>query len=177
MIAIKRLKGNNNFLFLGKFKILTKEYYNIIKNGLKKYDNGVVCLVSSKDSKEFEDLRLEMLKSCFPAIEIIQHNTGNIISIMNKSKMNINAVLSDSGKYNDYTNQLKINPDIQVVEISRDSGVVSETTVIEKLNSEVFFKRNTPSEIHSMYNRILKRFKSLGLVSELAADSGINKRY
>lgn len=177
MIAIKRLKGNNNFLFLGKFKILTKEYYNIIKNGLKKYDNGVVCLVSSKDTKEFEDLRLEMLKSCFPEIEIIQHNTGSIISIMNKSKMNINAVLSDSGKYNDYTNQLRTNPDIQVVEISRDSGVVSETTVIEKLNSEIFFKRNTPSEIHSMYNRILKRFKNLGLVSELATDSEINKRY
>ena len=118
-----------------------------------------------------------MLKSCFPEIEIIQHNTGNITSIMNKSKMNINAVLSDSIKYNDYTNQLRTNPDIQVVEISRDSGVVSETTIIEKLNSEVFFKRNTPSEIHSMYNRILKRFKNLDLVSELTADSEINKRY
>ena len=49
--------------------------------------------------------------------------------------------------------------------------------VIEKLNSEVFFKRNTPSEIHYMYNRILKRFKNLDLVSELTADSEINKRY
>ena len=63
-----------------------------------------------------------------------------------------------------------LNKRFIVVEISRDSGVVSETTIIEKLNSEVFFKRNTPSEIHSMYNRILKRFKNLGLVPELTAD-------
>lgn len=167
MIAIKRLNGNNNFLFLGKFKILTKEYYNIIKNGLKKYDNGVVCLVLSKDTKEFEDLRLEMLKACFPEIEIVQHNTSNIISIMNKSKMNINAVLCDAGKYNDCANQLRNAPDVQVVEVPRDSGIISETSVIEKLNSEIFFKRNTPSEIHSMYDKILKRFKNLGLVSEL----------
>ncbi len=170
MIVIKRLKGNNNFLFLGKFRILTKAHYNIIKNGLKKYDNGVVCLVTSKDTKEFEDLRLEMLKSCFPEIEIIQHSTGNIISIMNKSKMNINAVLCGSDRYNDYVNQLRANPDIQVVETPRDTGAISATAVIENLNSEIFFKRNTPSEIHSMYNKILKRFKSLGLVSDLSKE-------
>ncbi|EPY8037304.1 hypothetical protein ACXG0S_001884, partial [Campylobacter coli] len=62
------------------------------------------------------------------------------------------------------------NPDVQVVETPRDTGAISATAVIENLNSEIFFKRNTPSEIHSMYNKILKRFKSLGLVSDLSKE-------
>ena len=159
MIIIKRLKGNNNFLFLGKFRILTIAHYNIIKDGLKHFDNGVVCLVSSKETKPFEDLRLKMLKKCFPDIEIVQNSTGNIFSIIAKSKLNINAVLCGTDRKASYEQQLSKNPDIKVVETKRDSTAISATAVIENLDNEVFFKRNTPKEIHSMYDEIKKRFR------------------
>lgn len=159
MITIKRLKGNNNFLFLGKYRILTNAHYNIIKQGLKQFDNGVICLVSSKETKEYEDLRLKMLKSCFPEIEIIQHSTGNLISIINKAKLNINAVLCGTDRYNEYTTQLSKNPDIKVIETKRDSKSISATAIIENIENEIFFKRNTPKEIHKFYNEIKKIFK------------------
>lgn len=160
MILVKRLKGNNNFLFLGKFRVLSKAHYNIIKNGLKNFDNGTICLVSSKETKPYESLRLEMIKRCFPNIEIIQKNSGNIISILQDCKQNINAVLCGTDRKNEYENQLKNNPDIKVIETPRDTNAISATKIIENLSNKLFFERNTPKEIHSLYSDILKVFSA-----------------
>lgn len=160
MILIKRQKGNNNFLFIGKFRILTNAHYNIIKQGLKDFDNGVVCLISNNETLKYEKLRIEMLRRCFPEVSIMTRRTGNLIGIINDSKLNINAVLCGSDRYASYKQQLIKNPDISVLETKRSDTDISATKIVENLDNYIYFKRNTPKMIHSMYDEILKVFKS-----------------
>ena len=156
-IIIKRLKGNNNFLFLGKMRVLTLMHYNIIKKGLQDYDGGVVCLVNNKETKHLEELRKKMLKACFPGIEIVTTTSGFIPSIINKCSKNINVILCGTDRFDDYTKQMSSNPEIKVVETPRTTAI-SATKVIENLKNELYFKRNTPKEIHFLYDEIKQAF-------------------
>jgi len=158
-ILRKNLKDNNNFLFLGKFRVLTKAHYDIIKEGLRKYDNGVVCVVTSKDTKFSKDLRNEMVRKAFPNIEIVNHSTGNLFSIMNKASSNINVVLAGSDRVQSYKEMLKFNPDLSVQETKRTDSDISATKVIANIDDEQYFKENTPKEIHSMYDEIRKTYE------------------
>jgi len=158
IIGRKSLKGNNNFLFLGKFRVLTQAHYNIIKKGLKKYDGGVICIVTSKDTKATKDLRTKMVQKAFPNIEIVHHNSGNLFSIMNKASKNVNVVLAGTDRYSAYKSLLSRNPDISVEETKRSEQDISASKVIENINDENYFKKNTPKEIHGMYKEILKTY-------------------
>jgi nicotinamide mononucleotide adenylyltransferase len=158
MILRKNLKGNNNFLFLGKFRVLSTAHYKIIKDGLKKYDGGVVCVVTSKDTKHTKDLRTEMVRKAFPEIEIVHHSTGNLFGIMGKATKNINVVLAGSDRVSAYKSTLSRNPDLSVEETKRTGSDISATKIIENINDEKYFKKNTPKAIHSLYGKILKEY-------------------
>lgn len=159
MILRKNLKGNNNFLFLGKFRVLSTAHYNIIKEGLKKFDGGVVCVVTSKDTKDTKDLRTEMVKKAFPKIEIVHHSTGNLFGIMGKATKNINVVLAGSDRVSAYKATLSRNPDLSVEETKRTNSDISASKIIENINDEKYFKKNTPKAIHSMYKDIHRVYK------------------
>ena len=148
-------KGNKNFLFLGKFRILQNAHYNIIKSALRQYDKGVVCLVSSKDTKGTEKLRLEMLERAFgDRIKVITHPTGNIWGILGKSPLQISTIFCGTDRYDDYKKQVSKST-IEVKEIKRDLETgLSASKVIANIDDEEFFKKNTPKEIHSMYPEI-----------------------
>lgn len=156
VMITKKLKGNNNVLVLGKFRILTKAHYNLIKFGLKQYDDVVIAEVTSNDTKETKDLRLKMLKKAFPNLEIMQTQSGNLIRIITSSPKNINAVLAGSDRVQAYKEQLKTMPGVFVKEIPRTSEDISATKVITNINDEKYFKANTPKEIHSMYDELKK---------------------
>ena len=163
MIMLKNLKGNNNALFQGKMRVLTNAHYNIIKNAIKKYDGVVICLISNKETLKYRNLRLKMLDLAFgnnPKVEIIEHSNGNIFSILRKSTKNVNIVLCGTDRYNDYKNLLIKAPDIKVVETPRNSDDISATKIIENIDNFLFFKRNTPKEIHSLYDEIKENFKN-----------------
>ena len=96
-----------------------------------------------------------------PKVEIIEHSNGNIFSILRKSTKNVNIVLCGTDRYNDYKNLLIKAPDIKVVETPRNSSDISATKIIENIDNFLFFKRNTPKEIHSLYDEIKENFKSL----------------
>ena len=157
-ILIKALKGNNNALFFGKYRILTKAHYNIIKRGLSLYDDVVVALITSSKTNDTKDLRRKMLEKCFPNIEINDARTGNIITLLNKSSKNINVVIAGSDRVQAYREQLK-RTDIVVKEIPRINDDISATKIIENINNFDYFKKNTPKQIHSMYNEILNIYK------------------
>jgi len=162
-IMLKNLKGNNNALFQGKMRVLTNAHYNIIKNAIKKYDGVVICLISNKETLKYRNLRLKMLDLAFgnnPKVEIIEHSNGNIFSILRKSTKNVNIVLCGTDRYNDYKNLLIKAPDIKVVETPRNSSDISATKIIENIDNFLFFKRNTPKEIHSLYDEIKENFKN-----------------
>jgi len=161
MILRKNLKGNNNFLFLGKFRVLTNAHYAIIKDGLKKYDGGVIAVISSKDTKVTKDLRTEMVRKAFPNIEIVHHSTGNLFGIMNKATKNINVVLAGSDRVSAYKATLSRNPDLSVVETKRTNSDISATKIIENIEDEKYFMKNTPKAIHSMYKKILETYKGI----------------
>jgi len=152
-LILKNLEGNNNFLMLGKYRILTNGHYKVIENGLKNYDGGVICVVTSKETKETEKIRIKMIKKAFPKIEVITHSTGLITSILNKCPVNVNAVLCGTDRVRDYENMLKGRLD--VVETPRTDDDISASKVIANIDNETYFKQNTPKAIHSMYKELL----------------------
>jgi nicotinamide mononucleotide adenylyltransferase len=161
-IILRKLKGNNGALFLGKFRVLTKAHYNIIKKGISTYDSMNVVLVTSKDTANTRDLRMKMLKAAFgDSINIAESSSGNLLTLMGKFQNNINVILAGSDRVAGYRQQLLKSPDVNVVETPRTSDDISATKVIENINDEDFFKKNTPKEIHSMYKEILKTYEEV----------------
>ena len=159
-LIIRKMKGNNGALFLGKFRILTNAHYEIISQGIKKYDTMTVCLVSNKETKNYDSLRLKMLEECFGnQIEIIQHSSGYIIGIINKSNNNINTILCGTDRYADYCRQLQNNPDVNVVEVPRTDEDISASKVIENLDNYAYFCMKTPKQIHKLYKEIKNVFQ------------------
>jgi len=153
----KAIIGNNGSLFLGKFRVLTTMHYKIIKDMIKKYDLSVVCLVTGKETKFSRDIRYKMLETAFGRkIEIVEHPSGNLFGIMKKAKRNINVVLAGSDRVPEYENTLSKNPELSVQEIPRTNEDISATKVIAKIDDEKYFKKNTPKEIHKLYQEILK---------------------
>lgn len=161
--VIKQMRGNNNALILGKFRVISKEgHYKLIKRAATLYDNVVVCIVTSKDTKETLALRTEMMEKVqksFKNVEIIHHGSGNLVGILNKSPININVVYAGTDRVGAYREQLKTNLGMSVKEMTRTDNDISASKIIENISDKEFFEANTPSEIHSMYNKIKKAYE------------------
>lgn len=161
-LILKSLKGNNGCLVLGKFRVLTKAHFNLIKLATKEFDKVLVCLVSSKDTAKTEDLRLRMLEVALKQfgnkVQIVKSSNGNLLRIISNSDFNINAVYAGSDRVSDYEKQLKNVLGMKVKELVRTDEDISATKVIANINNEKYFKQNTPKEIHFLYSDILKAY-------------------
>lgn len=161
-LILKSLKGNNGCLVLGKFRVLTKAHFNLIKLATKEFDKVLVCLVSSKDTAKTEDLRLRMLEVALKQfgnkVQIVKSSNGNLLRIISNSDFNINAVYAGSDRVSDYEKQLKNVLGMKVKELVRTDDDISATKVIANINNEKYFKQNTPKEIHFLYSDILKAY-------------------
>ena len=159
LMLIKKMRGNNNALILGKFRVFTKEgHYKLIKRAATLYDNVVICIVTSADTQDTVKLREKMVRKCFPNAEIIHHNSGNLLSILNKSPINVNVVYAGSDRVAAYQQQLRTVLGTSVRELPRNDSDISASKVIAEINNKEFFEKNTPKEIHSMYNEIKKAY-------------------
>ena len=139
--VMKRLPGNNNALFIGRLQPPTRLHMQIIETGLATFDNVVVGLVKGKKSDKSKnpfpfELQVRMLLEKFPKLEIIEVGNGNIIGILNKVDLNINAVLAGSDRVKGYENQLKRMPDMYVAETQRDFSGVSGTKARESIKDD-----------------------------------------
>ena len=161
-LILKSLKGNNGCLVLGKFRVLTKAHFNLIKLATKEFDKVLVCLVSSKDTAKTEDLRLRMLEVALKQfgnkVQIVKSSNGNLLRIISNSDFNINAVYAGSDRVSDYEKQLKNVLGMKVKELVRTDEDISATKVIANINNEKYFKQNTPKEIHFLYSDIMKEY-------------------
>ena len=158
-VLIKQMRGNNNALIIGKFRVFTKEgHYKLIKRASTLYDNVVVCLVTSADTSSTKDLRERMIKKCFPGVQIIHTSNGNILSIINKCPININVVYAGSDRVSGYQQQIKNNIGMSVRELPRTDSDISASKVINEINDKEFFTKNTPAAIHSLYDEIKKAY-------------------
>ena len=161
-LIIKNLKGNNNCLMLGKFRIFTNGHLKVLKSALKDFDNVCICLVTSKDTKETRDLRLKALQKVTdgnPRVKIIEANSGNLIRICSdKAPFNINAVYTGSDRVSDYLEMLKHSIGMSVKEIHRTESDISATKMIEGLSDRNFFEKNTPKELHNLYDEYMKAY-------------------
>ena len=100
-----------------------------------------------------------MLRRAFGnQIEVIQHSSGHIFSIINKSQNNINAILCGTDRYADYVQQVSSNKNLNVVETPRTAADISATKIIENIDNYAYFCMKTPKEIHTMYSEIKKAF-------------------
>jgi predicted ABC-type ATPase/phosphopantetheine adenylyltransferase len=162
MLLLRKLPGNNNALFLGRFSPLTKAHYKIIDQAIKQYDHVTVNIVKAKQDERNPfpiELQKTMLQLCFGnKIEVTVSETGNLVRVLQKPSKTINVVLAGTDRSNNYKDQLKVNaPDVTVVEIPRVDEI-SGTVVRDSLkNNDVsLFKQNTPQEIWSMYEELRK---------------------
>ena len=165
-LLIKKLPGNNCALFIGRMQPPTKLHLSIIREGLKDFDNVVVAIVKGKKSEAKDnpfsfETQKEIINAVFPKVEVIQVSTGNIISAMNASDENINAVLCGTDRLETYRNQLKTNPEIAVVETKRDPDGVSGTKLRKALmdGNKKEFERNADPATYKFYDRLRKEIK------------------
>jgi hypothetical protein len=77
---------------------------------------------------------------------------------MGKATKNVNVVLAGSDRVSSYKSTLSRNPDLSVVETKRTGSDISASKIIENINDEKYFKKNTPRAIHSLYSKILKEY-------------------
>ena len=151
----KQLEGNNGCVVLGKFRVLTNGHCNVINTALKDYDKVLVCLVTSKITKDTLELRRRMLEAVYGRkVTILDTSSGNLLRIISTSPFNINAVFCGSDRYLDYVKQLDTSIGVDVREYPRDSNAISATKVIANIDNQDFFNANTPKEIHKMYDEI-----------------------
>ena len=151
MFYLKSLKGNNGGLIFGKFRVLTLGHIKMIEKARKECDEIVIGLVTSSDTKETKDLRLEALKKTYPNVKIIELVSGNIFTALKKAEININHLYAGSDRKEEYERQLLKAPGIDVQEIERSNADISATKVIENLEDYTFFKNNTPKTVHALY--------------------------
>lgn len=156
MFYLKNLKGNNGALVFGKFRVLTVGHVKMIDRAIKECDELVIGLVTSKDTKDTRDLRFEALRAAYPSIKIIDLVSGNIFTALKKAEININRIYAGTDRVPEYERQLLKAPGIHVSEIQRGDGDISATKVIENIQDHNFFKSNTPSAIHNLYEKYLK---------------------
>ncbi len=154
-LIIKKMKGNNNALIIGKFRVLTKEgHQKLIKRASNLYDEVVVCIVTSKDTKDTKELRTKMIQTTFPNVFIIHATTGNLSGILQKSPVNINVVYAGSDRVQNYRDQLKNTQGVDVKEMPRTSSDISASKVLGNINDRDYFEKNTPKEIHKFYSQL-----------------------
>lgn len=160
-ILMRRAPGNNGALFLGRFSPLTIAHHKIIQNALSTYDTVTVNVVKAKidDKNPFPvEIQEKMLKACFGnRIEVIISTTGNLATILQKTKNMVNVVLAGSDRVDGYTDQLKRDKDIRVVEIPR-TDEVSGTLVRKYLRegNKAMFQKYVPHEVAAMYDELKK---------------------
>ena len=158
-LIIKNMRGNNGALIIGKFRVVSKEgHAKLFKRAATLYDNVVICIVTSGDTKETKLLREEMVRKVAPNAEIIHSTRGFIPSILQKSPININVVYAGSDRVNTYQEQIKNNMGVSVKEMPRTDDDISASKIIENIDDQEFFEANTPKEIHSMYSKIKKAY-------------------
>lgn len=158
MFYLKALKGNNGGLVFGKFRILTNGHVKMIERAQRECDEVVIGLVTSSDTKDTKDLRLEALKKTFPGVKIIELVSGNIFTALKKAEININHLYAGTDRKEDYERQLLKAPGINVQEIERSDADISATKVISNLSDYTFFKVNTPKAIHTLYEKYVKAY-------------------
>lgn len=153
-LIIKNLRGNNNCLILGEFRVVTKAHYKMIRRAIRIFDNVVVCIISNSKNRHTAVLRTNMIYDTFPGVRVIYHNDASLLSIIEKSPININSVYTGTDKINDYIKQLQ-DSNVGVREYTRDGSSISATKVIENIQDSRYFKNNTPEITHRYYSEIV----------------------
>jgi len=153
-LIIKKMRGNNNVLIIGKFRILTTGHAALIKRASILYDEVIIDIVTSPDTKNTKALREKMIATAFPNAHIIHSINGNLIRIMQKSPVNINAIYAGSDRVQSYKSQLKNSIGVSVKEMPRTASDISASKIIDNIYNETYFKQYTPKAIHGMYEEI-----------------------
>jgi nicotinamide mononucleotide adenylyltransferase len=160
-ILMRKLKGNDNALIVGRFQPLTKGHVKMIKTAYKERDDVYINIVKGKKADTNKnpfglEIQEKMLKAVFPKINIISGTTGNLITMFNKINDNINWVYCGTDRVGSYKSQLKKMPDVKIREIERTDEDISATKVRESLisNNQKEFEKLVPKEIHNMFEEL-----------------------
>lgn len=165
-LLIKKLDGNNGALFLGRFQPPTKMHIKIVEDAMKRFDYVVLGVVLSRrptDKSPFDVSTVTRLwREVFPDIEIVSAYTGNLVTVLNKTDLNINTVLAGSDRVGGYEKQLSRMQGMNVEEIVRGEQDVSATKVRNALLNNDFrsFKDNMDKRLWGFFDELQTEIKS-----------------
>ena len=171
-LIIKKLPGNDNGLIIGRFQPLTLGHKKMIDTALEQCDNVYICIIKGKKSEKDKnplplELQEEMLKEVYKSkigkkLFIISAQTGNLITIINKTKDNINKVFAGTDRVQAYKKQLERSLDVNVVEIKRSDDDISATQVRNAIKNDDYetFKKLVPKQIVKYWDVLKKYIKS-----------------
>jgi nicotinamide mononucleotide adenylyltransferase len=164
-MMLKRLPGNNNALFMGRFQPPSRNHVNIMRDVINKFDGLVVAVVkggkSDKSKNPFPfELQEEMIKKAVPGARVIRVNTGNIITAINKSPIDVSTIVAGTDRVAGYQKQIdSMNLDMNVYEIDRSNVVEGSGTEVRDAiarRDEARFKELTDPAIWSYWDALTK---------------------
>ena len=139
---IRRLEGNNNVYFQGKFVPPTKAHFSIVEKMLKNYDKVIVGIVRGRSNKDIGDIfSYDVVADAYKKqfgnkVRTLKAGDGNIIGYLNKSDFVINAIVAGTDRKAAYENTLKTNYDVEVIEIPRTDEDISATKVRQAIKDD-----------------------------------------
>jgi len=167
-LLMDKLPENQNALFIGKLRVPTKAHTDIIRKAIDKYNHVIICIVKAKKDNKLSlnlEYQKKILKRLFgEKVTIIEHSTGNLTSIINKSPKRIKFLLTGTDRIESYKGQLKRHPQINMIEIERDEESVdniSATKTIDYIrnNNISGFKEMVDIEIWDEFENIREVLK------------------
>jgi len=164
-LKLIRELAEKSAMIIGKFRVFTNGHKKLIDKALKKYKHICLVVVDNKETKQYKNIRMQVLERCLDKyikedkLTIISARTGFIPTLINKCIPNvIGAIFAGSDRIPDYQEQInKIGQDIKVIELQRDENAISATKVLNNIDDEKFFKNNTPKCVWPFY----KNYKNL----------------
>ena len=151
-------------LVIGKFRVFTKAHKQMIDKALKENDGVVIAIISSrKVPKAVRELKRKVIENCYAKeiikgkVEIVEANTGNINTILNKTVNIVTKLYAGSDRIKTYQEFInKSGRDIKVIELPRDDSGISATKIIQNLDDVDYFRQNTPKCVWRFYKNYLK---------------------
>lgn len=165
-LYIRKMKENDNALFIGRLQPPTLMHMQIIGDALKCSANVCVAIVKGKKSDPLAnpftfELQRRIINEAFPDVEVIEVSTGNIITAINSSTLVITKVLCGSDRLETYRTQLLNNPELEIIEMKRDNEV-SGTKVREaiKRGDRKTLEENMHSTSHKFFKDLQKGLRN-----------------
>jgi len=153
-------------LIVGKFRVLSKKHYQLIKKALLENEYLILALTVARGKDKTLEFRKKLISNCFKdeidKIEFVSTQNGLIPKILQKSIFGIGlkSIYAGTDRIESYKSQLKfLDDNINVIELKRNDDV-SATNILNNIEDYDYFKKNTPPCSWTFYDEIKEIYQN-----------------